>query len=225
MEQVNFGQNEKNIQFLYDNYLDFERLDLFLDAIPKLKTYRFRQGIPPKMRPRELQMYFKIMFYCCLRSIEGAKLIKSDFDLDHRILILRSPKTNKKGFQKTTLPPPLLEDLEFFLDYKKDNEILFPIAHSTIWNYCKQAGEIANLKIFEELENRSIEGMFSHIFRKSYAKFMEDAGAGPSLIMLKGRWKPHQMYQFYTRPSLVSLIKWEMKIFSKPLMEYRTVFK
>jgi len=184
-ENINFGQNEIQSEFIYENFLDLERLEKFLAALPKLKTYRTRQGIPPKIKPRDLQLFFKIMFYCALRSKEAMNLQKRDFDLEHRILRIRSPKTNKKGFQKTTLPPPLLDDLEFFLDYKTDNEKLFHITKSTLWNYCKEAGEIANLIIFEELEIRSIEGMFSHIFRKSYAKLMEDRGANPSLIMLR----------------------------------------
>jgi len=216
---------ENAIQFA--NSLNLETLQKFLNEMPNLTAFEKGPGRSPTINPQELQMMYKIQFFCALRIGEARKLTKDNFDLNHRILYLVNPKTKKGGVQKTTIPPPLIADLMYFLDLKKrfpKDLPLFRIGQTAAWTYCKQGGELANLNIFEELENRSIEGMFTHIFRKSYAKFMEENGATPSLIMLKGRWKPRAVYQFYTKPSLMNLLNWESKIFPNSLESYRTIF-
>jgi len=215
------------IQFA--NSVSLETLNSFLNVLPNLNAFEpHHPGSTPKIKPKELQMMYKIQFFCALRIGEARKLIIEDFDLKHRIIYIRDPKTKKGGVQKTTIPPPLIADLEGLFDYVGRRSInslpLFQIGGTAAWKYCKEGGELANLNIFEELENRSIEGMFTHIFRKSYAKFMEEAGATPSLIMLKGRWKPSAVYQFYTKPSLMTLLNWESKIFPNSLESYRTIF-
>jgi len=199
-------------QELAHNYLDLERLEKFSQAIPKLDCYT--KGFQrPALRSSELILFYKILFYCALRVSEGLRLTKEDFNLQSRVLYIKNAKTGKGKTQKTTIAPPLLEDLKWFLNSRKDGEILFPMCRDTALRYAKEAGYKAELNIIDELEQKTIHGIYTHIFRKSYAKFMENKGANPSYIMIKGRWKPSAMYQVYTKPSIMALVEWEDKIF------------
>lgn len=215
---------ERNIP-TFTNYLSPEKLRDFINAIPKFKGFHGGHGQPPPINYRELQLFFKILYYCALRISECVNLKKSDFDLDHRILRVRSPKTKKMGFQKTTIPPPIIDDLDFFLDYHYFGEQLFKIHRYTAWSYAKQIGKIAGFNFFDEMDTKSIEGLYPHAFRKGYAKFMEEARAKPSLIMLKCRWKTREMFQVYTKPSFYDLMKWEHDVFFQKYSYYRTIFK
>lgn len=189
-------------------------LDKFIEAIPKIHSFTSKTK-RPAMKASHFQLFFKILYYCALRVSEGIKLTKADFDIKHRIIRIRNPKTAKGKIQKTTIAPPILDELQSFLGWHKDDDQFFKMHRTTAQYYAKQAGIVAGLNIFDELEKRSIDGMYTHIFRKSYAKFMENRGAKPSLIMLKGRWKPMAVYQTYTKPSIMELLQWEEKVFSQ----------
>jgi len=195
-----------------DNYISPSGLVLFLDAIPKLSCYYGNFQKPP-LAAFQLQLLFKLCYYCALRISEALNLEKRDFDLEHKTLRIRNAKTGKGKTQKTSIAPPIIKDLKSYFSLHSVDQ-LFKCSRQTAWKYAKEAGEIAGLKIYDELEERSIAGVYTHIFRKSYAKFMENEGANPSLIMIKGRWKPSAMYQTYTKPSIMTLIAWEDKIFN-----------
>lgn len=208
---------DNSLQFEQTNYLDLARFHRFIEAIPKLLAFHSSFQKPP-MDYYHFQMLYKIAYHCALRISEALNLEAEDFDLEHRVLRLQKRQGASKTFdkmkvkvQKTSIGPLLLADLAKFLADKKGK--LFNCHRATAWKYAKQAGNLANLKVYEEQKQRSINGVWTHLFRKSYAKLMEEMKASPSLIMLKGRWSPREMYQTYTKPSLNYLIEWEAKAF------------
>lgn len=219
------------------NYLSPQKFKLFIDIIPRLHHFHEDYQKPP-MTAYEFQMLYKIVYNCALRVSEGLNINAEDFDISHKTLHLPNTKTGwrnckcskwkKKKLikvdkdcdkchgkgkvrvsQKTSIGPMLIDDLDKFLNGRTGK--LFHCHRSTIWKYGKEAGRLAGLEMFEEQNQRSIDGVWTHLFRKSYSKLMEELGASPSLIMLKGRWKPKQMYQTYTKPDLGYLIAWEYK--------------
>jgi len=95
--------------------------------------------------------------YCSgLRIGEVIKLIKADFDLNHRILTIRNPKTAKGKIQKTTILPYQINSLEKFLDQYSDNDLLFPTTRMTMWKYYRNAGRLAGLNIFESQDQETL---------------------------------------------------------------------
>lgn len=150
--------------------------------------------------------------YCeALRVSEVLKLVKRDFDLNHRILTIRNPKTAKGRVQKTTIPPFQINRLERFLSQHSDDEILFPTGRMTMWKYYRNAGRLGGLNIFEAQDQRDINNVWTHLLRKSWAKLMEDLGAKESLIARKLRHSPSSVTQRYTKVDINSLLEWEEK--------------
>jgi len=219
------------------NYLTVADFDKFIEALYNLNFNR------APMTAKGFEMLYSCAFFCALRISEALNLRTEDFNLNRNILTLPITKTGFKHCscskwkknkllevdtncnecqgrgkvrvpQKTTIPPPFIEPLREFLIPQHSK--IFVCSRQTAWRYAKLIGHLANLDIFDIIgKGKEIEGIYTHLFRKSYAKFMEEKGASPSLINLKGRWKPKEQYLTYTKPSLISLINWEAKAWSK----------
>ncbi len=189
------------------NYLTVADFDKFIEALYNLNFNR------APMSAKSFEILYSCAFFCCLRISEALNLREDDFNFDRKIVTIRQGKTGKN--QKTSIAPPFIEPLRRFAD-TKIGRALFSCSRQTAWRYSKDIGKAAGLNVFDIVgKGKEIEGVYTHLFRKSYAKFMEEKGASPSLINLKGRWKPKDQYQTYTKPSLISLINWEAKAWSK----------
>ena len=53
-----------------------------------------------------------------------------------------------------------------------DESLLFPVTRKTMWVWGKKAGVNAGLNIFQQKEERLIEGIFLHLFRALCSKRM-----------------------------------------------------
>lgn len=210
------------------NYLSPEKFAKFLDVMPRLPVYHMDLQKPP-ITPRELQMLAKIQYGCGLRITEALSLESNDFDMDNQILTLNHTKTgfkicskckakdpncikcNGKGKirkpQFTSIPSWLITDLKNFL--KNRSGILFSASRVTIWDYYKSAGYMANLDIFEQQTEREIRGVWTHLLRKSYSKWMQNQGASRELRMVKLRHTNRDAQDTYDRPDIHTLINWE----------------
>jgi len=198
---------------LQTNYLDPESFDKFIQVIPKLNNYiyNFRYAL----NPAKMQLFFKILYYCALRVSEVIQLTKEDINLERRILRVRRAKTGNN--QKTSIPQPLMTAFEAELALCPEK--LFDISRQTVWSYGKKAGKLADLDIFEDQDKREINGVWTHLFRKSYAKMMYNAGANVVLIDVKLRHshKSPSMADStftYIKPDINALIEWEDKHFN-----------
>ena len=93
----------------------------------------------------------------------------------------------------------------------KQNVLLFNFNRITAWKSYKQAGK--DLEIREQQEERNIEGIWTHLLRSSYIKFMRENGASIELCAAKLRHKERTAVDHYLRVDLQAVITWEAKIF------------
>lgn len=158
----------------------------FLTWLTLLDEFHSNEQDPP-MTANQFYWCARIQYGCALRISEALNLRKDDINLEHRILKIRNPKTNKLGLQKTSILPYDIEGLTRFLKDFKDDEQPFPVTRSTMWRYYKNAGKLGGMKLFELKEQIEIEGAWTHLMRSSCAKLYEDSGATYSLIQTKLR--------------------------------------
>lgn len=194
------------------NYMTPEMFEKFIQAIPKLENYH--GNLRYALNPQRMQLFFKVLYYCALRVSECIALTKEDINLERRILRVRRAKTGKN--QKTSIPTPLVKAFE--VAYSQCPERLFPVSRQTVWTYAKRAANLAGLNLYEDQDKREIEGAWTHLFRKSYAKFMYNEGAKPALIDVKLRHthkSPNMADSTFTyiKPDINALIEWESNIY------------
>lgn len=186
----------------------------FLDWLVRLQPFHSDTGRPP-MSANQFYWAARIQYGCGLRVSEMLNLIKSDFDLEHRILTIRNPKTKKKGKQYTTIMPYDAIKIKKFLSNFKDNEKLFPTSRTTMWTYYKNTGLIGGLKLFSIKNEQKIKGAWTHMMRESCAKMYEDAGAKESIISKKLRHSHKSMTQRYTEADIHAVLDFDKKYFFK----------
>lgn len=218
-----------------ENYINPQQ---FEDFILNLKTISKNSY---KAKFEDLNVCTRIQYGCGLRISEALGLTPNDFDLDNLILTLNNTKTGfkrcrcakfqdhklvqvdpsclkcgglgkKKIPQFTTILPSDLPMLREYLAGKRQNQPLFSFNRMTVWRYYKQAGTLAGLDIREQQDERSIEGVWTHLLRKSRAKLMQKEGASSELIKLKLRHK-FTTTERYTRPDIMTLKRWEQEHF------------
>lgn len=197
------------------NYLSKDKFDELMWGLQRLEPFTSDTGRPP-MSAEQYYVLFRVLYGCGLRVGEGLKLMKQDFDLDRRILKLWDSKTGKGKYQKTSILPTDIPLLRKFLDKYEDNSKLFPTNRQNVWRYAKDAGRLAGLDIFEEHDNHSVEGIWTHLFRKSCAKNMRNKGASIELVALKLRHRlgsgnagGGRVTYVYTMPDFNTLLQWE----------------
>jgi len=216
------------------NYLSPEDFDEFLLGFDKVNSY--------KATPEIMKFCANIQYYCALRISEVLTLRRDDFDLKNRILTLSNTKTGFKKCkcstwekkklvtsddscvkckgigkyrikQYTTIPRPLIVVISEYLKSMKYNKLIFNFNRTTAWKSYKQAGETSQLEIREQQEERNIEGVWTHLLRSSYIKFMRENNASVELCAAKLRHKEKSAVDHYLRVDLQAVITWEAKIF------------
>lgn len=203
MKQTNF----MNPQLFYGD-------DGFLDWIVRLQPFHSDTGKPP-MSANQFYYGSRIQLGCGLRVSEMLNLIKTDFDLEKRILTIRNPKTKKGGIQYTTIMPYDIKKLDRFLTKFSDTELLFPTTRSTMWKYYKNTTKIAGMNIFTVKEEQIIDGGWTHMMRESCSKMYEEADAKLSLISRKLRHKPASMTERYTKVDLNAVLEFDEQHFNE----------
>lgn len=119
--------------------------------------------------------------------------------------------------QRTTFTPRLFDKLLAYVEPLKEDEILWPISRKSIWKWGKKAGVNANINIFQQKEERLIEGIFLHLFRALCSKRMiRDAKLDnykDQLVAVKLRHSFNTVTDRYTRIDINYLIGWENKAY------------
>ena len=202
-----------NQQLIFDqtNYLDeYKFYNKFLFWVPRLDAFHSETGRPP-MDANQFVTAYSIDYECGLRISELLDLERRDFNLNLRLLTIRDAKTGEN--QKTTILPYRIDLLEqFFANYSK-GEKLFSVSRMTMWRYAKFAGLLAGLNIFEIQKQKTIEGLWTHAFRKACSKRMRDYDADRELRMLKLRHAFKDAHDAYDNYDLNALLQWEEKTF------------
>lgn len=186
----------------------------FLDWIVRLQPFHSETGRPP-MSANQFYWACRLSFECGLRVSEMLKLIKSDFDLEHKILTIRDPKTAKGSIQFTTILPNTALRIKKLLDKFENNERIFPTTRSTMWKYYKNTSTIAGMDIYTIRETQIIKGAWTHMMRNSCARMYQEAGASASLINKKMRWKAKSMLERYNRVEITDVVQFDEKYFSE----------
>jgi len=121
--------------------------------------------------------------------------------------------------QRTTFTPRIYSKLVEYCKYLEPDEYLFPITRQSLFNWGKQAGKLANLYIFQQKDERKIDGIFLHLFRELCSKRVKfDARDDPfrdELVQCKLRHSYDVMADRYTKIDINYLLNWEAKIYKQ----------
>jgi len=150
---------------------------------------------------------------CKCSKWEKRKLVSSDETCDkcHGLGKKRVPQYT------TILPNDAVMLRKYIKKYHlKEDDHLFHCTRQTSRKYGKMAAELAGLNIFEQQDEKSIDGFWNHLLRKCRAKQMRRDGAEEELVMLKLRHSFSNVTFRYTKPDINYLKAWESKKY--PLM-------
>ena len=136
----------------------FEEL---LAAIPRLSIRKWT--IP------QVQMLFKISYWCGLRINEAIQLQVEDFDLELKRIALGQTKTEKQG--KATIPDLFIDELTIYL-MDKSGPLFEGMNYYIVYNWLARLGKMLNIKALTTPQSESGEKTKTHIFRKSVGKDM-----------------------------------------------------
>lgn len=214
------------LQHKTTNYLSPELFyGKFLFWLVRLQPFVSDTGRPP-MDAKSFVTAFKVQYGCGLRVSELLGLKKKDIDLNHRLLTIAKPKTGHRvtfksngSFvdnitpQRTTILPYDIAMLETHMNNLSKDDNLFTMNRHIMWQYAKDAGRLAGLPISEIQNIKTIDGVWTHLMRKSCSKRMRDLGATRELAMVKLRHVNHDAHDTYDRPDLNMLLDWELDHF------------
>jgi len=183
-----------------------------IDAIPLVTEYNKSklQGWSKEKVPNPVWicMALWVQYCCALRISEVLKLTKDNFNFKRNILTLYNTKTGKNKKQFTSIAPDLPEACKIWvINWPK--EILFPFSRQLMWSYVKKSCKFAGLDLYEQQDNREIEGAWTHLIRKSRAKLMDELGCKEGLIARKLRHSWKNTTDRYVRLDINALIEWE----------------
>ena len=141
------------------NYISPEQFYQIIEAIPRLHIRKWPDA--------DIQMLFKICYWCALRFNEAARLKVEDFNLKTMILFLGKTKTNNED--EATIPPSFVPELSIFLEGRQGP--LFPgLEYQTTIKWIYRLGKILNIQAWIVPQSKTREKTKTHIFRKSIAK-------------------------------------------------------
>ena len=203
------------------NYLSPKDFKKMVDAIPLVTEYNKSKllSIQKGRVPDETHLQHCLWIQYChgLRISEVLFLDPSSFDFNRGILTLKKTKT---GFKKvkgekvrkkqfTSIPPDLPESTIFYIRQSKIEGLpLCPFTRQLVWSYVKKASKMAGLELGEQQDERYIEGGWTHLIRKSRAKWMIEKGASEVMVKVKLR-HTFSVTERYTKPDINALIEWE----------------
>lgn len=119
--------------------------------------------------------------------------------------------------QRTTITPRLYWKLKDYVDFLKPGERLFPVSRVSLWSWGKDAGNRVNINIFQQKDERLIEGVFLHLFRALCSlrttRDSKDDEFHDQLIDCKMRHAYEKVGDRYNRVDINYLINWESKVY------------
>jgi len=177
------------------NYISPDEFKLILNGVPDLHIRKWKD--------EQVQMLFKISYFCALRISETIKLTKQDFDLEGLSVWLGKTKT-KKG-DSATIPESFAAELKVYLDIQDEQQLFAGMNRSIVWNWTKRLGEMLDIIAWTTPQSKSFEKTKTHIFRKSYLKDMYHGMFGKNVplnvIMQKARHEDLKTTSDYLRVS------------------------
>lgn len=133
-----------------------------IDTIPQLAIRKWDD--------RDIQMLFKILYWCGLRPIEGIKLEKADFNFVNREINLHKTKTRKNDH--ALIPSIFCTELELYVKSRPDGRLFHELTYDTFYRWLKRLGVLCNIEAWTTHQKETGEKTVGHIFRKSIGKDM-----------------------------------------------------
>ena len=202
------------IQFLQTQTTNYLTPDVFYNKflfwLKRLQPFILESGRPPKKADGVVRL-FRLLYGSGLRVSEALNLKKQDIDLNHRLLTITKAKTGYN--QRTTILPYDIPMMEKQLDPLSKTDFVFNANRHIVWQYGKDAGNLAGLSIGEIQNKKTIDGVWNHLMRKSCSKRMRELGASRELAMVKLRHVNTGSHDTYDRPDLNALLNWELQMF------------
>ena len=202
------------IQFLQTQTTNYLTEDMFYNKflfwLKRLQPFILESGRPP-MKADGFVRLFRLLYGSGLRVSEALNLKKQDIDLNHRLLTITKAKTGYN--QRTTILPYDIPMMEKQLDPLSKTDFVFNANRHIVWQYGKDAGNLAGLSIGEIQNKKTIDGVWNHLMRKSCSKRMRELGASRELAMVKLRHVNTGSHDTYDRPDLNALLNWELEHF------------
>jgi len=179
------------------------------------------------VRKQDLNFKTRILTVTYPKSEKQCKCSKWKYKDEYtrsRILVSADKNCNKcngkgkwKKPQFTTFTPRLSQRLFEYCNTLEEDTLLFPVSRKTMWKWGKKAGMKANLNIFQQKEERLIEGIFLHLFRALCSKRMIKDGKyddyKDQMIATKLRHSFKAVTDRYTKIDINYLIGWETKTY------------
>jgi integrase len=182
------------------NFLSESDFEAFLNSLRQLlATNTKRLGETNRSLSMPIDGFvelFRLTYGSALRISETLTVYPGDIDFEKGILTLNQTKTGYKRCpscrgknavdhckrcnglgkirraQRTTIHPNYADSLRVYVQTMTPDKPLFSTNRFTLWSYAKQAGKLAKLNVFEQQDERLIEGVWTHLFRKSRAQQM-----------------------------------------------------
>lgn len=145
-----------------NNYLNPEDFDRVIYAIPSLGIRKWMDD--------DVEMLFRILYWCALRPIEGIRLSKEDFDLESRKVYLGRTKTHVNDV--APIPTVFISELQSYLHTKESGRLFEGLTYNTFYLWLKRLGKILDIPSWVTLQKDTGEKTVGHIFRKSIGKDM-----------------------------------------------------
>lgn len=152
----------------YINPQDFNRIIL---AIPSLNIRKWMDA--------DIQMLFKITYWCALRPMEIIPREKADFHIQDKEIYLGKTKT--RGVDYAPIPDPFIPELELYLSTKDDGRLWPGLTYNTFYPWLIKLGHMLNIDAWTIPQAQSKEKTKGHIFRKSIGKDMLFGVHGPTV--------------------------------------------
>ena len=198
-----------NQQLVFEttNYLTpYMFYNKFLFWVVRLESFVSQNRKPP-MTANEFVLAFRILYGSGLRVSELTESTVGDFNLNHRILKIAKAKTGYN--QLATILPYDIYPLEKHFATKSKKDKAFPVGRHLLWDYSKDAGRLAGLNIGEVQKQKVVDGMWTHLFRKSCSKRMKALGASRELRMAKLRHVFKDAHDAYDNEDIQAVLGWE----------------
>ena len=162
------------------NYMSPEQMDQLIDYIPQLKIRKWLD--------KDVEMVYRIAYWCGLRMGEAVKLKAEDFDLDRKEVYLGQTKTRKEDY--APISEQFIPELKRYLQDKK-GPLLPDCNAQNVYKWLIKAGLALNIKALTTPQSTTGEKTKLHIMRKSLGKdmyfgtFGEKADFGPIQSQLR----------------------------------------
>ena len=180
------------------NYMSPDTFDAIIDSIPELKIRKWDDG--------DVQMLFKMLYFCALRPTEGINRSKEDFDIENREIALGKTKTKKMDY--APIPKIFIPELTRYLNHKGTGRLLPGLEYDTFYRWLKRLGKSLDVPAWSIPQKETGEKTVGHIFRKSVGKDMlsgmygEAAKSIPVISKQMRHAKPSMTVDYYLKAGI-----------------------